>query len=125
MPRKFLKRYLPDHKSLREQWYLRPFQALLHDPLGMPDHLQILEFLPDHGELNFTISFGREVELAASHTVEGNPMRFTVGTRALTVDDAWRTAMPPRDRAALTALTLPGLVRYGYPLRTGERRGTP
>lgn len=32
MPRKFLKRYLPDHKSLREQWYLRPFQALLHDP---------------------------------------------------------------------------------------------
>ena len=32
MPRKFLKRYLPDHRSLREQWYLRPFQALLHDP---------------------------------------------------------------------------------------------
>lgn len=32
MPRKFLKRYLPDHKSIREQWYLRPFEALLHDP---------------------------------------------------------------------------------------------
>lgn len=32
MPRKFLKRYLPDPHSLREQWYLRPFQALLHDP---------------------------------------------------------------------------------------------
>lgn len=32
MPRKFLKRYLPDHKTLREQWYLRPFRALLHDP---------------------------------------------------------------------------------------------
>ena len=32
MPRKFLKRYLPDHRTLREQWYLRPFQALLHDP---------------------------------------------------------------------------------------------
>lgn len=32
MPRKFLKRHLPDHKALREQWYLRPFQALLHDP---------------------------------------------------------------------------------------------
>lgn len=32
MPRKFLKRYLPDHKAVREQWFLRPFQALLHDP---------------------------------------------------------------------------------------------
>ncbi|MDX1443842.1 MAG: DUF2062 domain-containing protein [Gammaproteobacteria bacterium] len=32
MPRKFLRRHLPDHKALREQWYLRPFRALLHDP---------------------------------------------------------------------------------------------
>lgn len=32
MPRKFLKRHLPDHKELRQQWYLRPFNALLHDP---------------------------------------------------------------------------------------------
>lgn len=32
MPRKFLKRHLPDHKALHEQWYLRPFRALLHDP---------------------------------------------------------------------------------------------
>lgn len=32
MPRKFLKRYLPDQESVHEQWYLRPFRALLHDP---------------------------------------------------------------------------------------------
>lgn len=32
MPRKFLKRYMPDHEALKRQWYLRPFQALLHDP---------------------------------------------------------------------------------------------
>src|SRR5690606_1758337 len=32
MPRKFIKRYLPDHRTVREQWFLRPFQALLHDP---------------------------------------------------------------------------------------------
>lgn len=32
MPRKFLKRYLPEPKAIREQWYLRPFRALLHDP---------------------------------------------------------------------------------------------
>lgn len=32
MPRKFIKRYLPDHDTVRKQWFLRPFQALLHDP---------------------------------------------------------------------------------------------
>ena len=32
MPRKFLKRYLPDQQSVHDQWYLRPFRALLHDP---------------------------------------------------------------------------------------------
>lgn len=32
MPRKFLKRYLPDHRQLNGAWYLRPFSALLHDP---------------------------------------------------------------------------------------------
>jgi hypothetical protein len=63
---------------------------------------------------------GREVELLPSHTVEGNPMRFSFGRRTLRVDDAWRTSMSARERAALTALTFPGLVRYGYPLRTGS-----
>ena len=32
MPRKFIRRYVPDHKTMREQWFLRPFAALLHDP---------------------------------------------------------------------------------------------
>lgn len=32
MPRKFLRRYMPDPEVLKRQWYLRPFNALLHDP---------------------------------------------------------------------------------------------
>ncbi|HET9679351.1 MAG TPA: DUF2062 domain-containing protein [Gammaproteobacteria bacterium] len=32
MPRKFFKRFLPEHKDLKERWYLRPFKALIQDP---------------------------------------------------------------------------------------------
>jgi uncharacterized protein (DUF2062 family) len=32
MPRRFLKRALPDHKKLREMWFMRPFAALLRHP---------------------------------------------------------------------------------------------
>ena len=32
MPRRFLKRVLPQRNAIHEQWYLRPFRALLHDP---------------------------------------------------------------------------------------------
>jgi uncharacterized protein (DUF2062 family) len=32
MPRQFLKRILPQRNALHEQWYLRPFRALLNDP---------------------------------------------------------------------------------------------
>ena len=36
MPRKFLKKLMPDrhelHARLHKKWYMRPFQTLLHDP---------------------------------------------------------------------------------------------
>jgi uncharacterized protein len=32
MPRRFLKRILPDHRTLREKWFMRPFAALLRHP---------------------------------------------------------------------------------------------
>lgn len=32
MPRKLIRRYLPDPEAMRQQWFLRPFEALLHDP---------------------------------------------------------------------------------------------
>lgn len=32
MPRKFLKRFLPEHRDLHERWYLRPLKALMQDP---------------------------------------------------------------------------------------------
>ncbi len=53
-------------------------------------------------------------DLSASHTVSGNPMRFSTGRIAIRRDERWRAAMPAAHRRAVTALTLPLLARYGY-----------
>lgn len=56
----------------------------------------------------------REVKLGVSHTVSGNPNRFETGAVELRHDREWREKMEPRDRALVTALTLPLIKRYGY-----------
>lgn len=57
---------------------------------------------------------GSRVELGPSHGLSGNPSRFRSGSLEVRRDDDWRAAMPPGDRAVVTALTLPLLVAYGY-----------
>jgi len=74
--------------------------------------------LPDDGRLDFLD--GRSVQLHASHTVAGNPMRFRVGPIDLRRDDAWRDRLPRDQRRLTTVLTLPLLAGYGY-LRRGDR----
>ena len=56
----------------------------------------------------------REVKLGVSHTVSGNPNRFETGAVELRSDQEWVSNMNPRDRALVTALTLPLLKHYGY-----------
>ena len=62
----------------------------------------------------------RGVELGVSHTVAGNPNRFRSGLVQLRPDDEWASRMRPRDKALATLLTLPLLVRYGYPVSTDD-----
>ncbi len=54
------------------------------------------------------------VALAASHGVGGSRTRFDEGVIELHLDDAWRSALPARDRWTVTAVTLPQLIGYGY-----------
>ena len=58
----------------------------------------------------------REVELGANHTPSGNPNRFWSGPVRLHLDDEWAHRMRLRDKTLVTLLTLPLLVRYGYPV---------
>jgi hypothetical protein len=60
----------------------------------------------------------REVSLSPNHTVDGNPMRFSVGSVGLRVDDEWVRSMPSRDRFWVTTLTAPMLRGYGYRRQT-------
>lgn len=57
---------------------------------------------------------GHDVMLPASHGISGNPSRFTTGTVRIRSDQSWRQALRPNQRAAVTALGLPGLLRNGY-----------
>jgi hypothetical protein len=65
---------------------------------------------------------GSRLVLGAHHSVGGNPMRFSRGTVEVRLDDAWRDALPARDRRIVTVLTWPLLVAYRYLLL---RRGSP
>lgn len=62
----------------------------------------------------------REVKLGVNHNIWGNPNRFQTGLVRLRRDDEWDSRMRPRDKSLVTLLTLPLLVRYGYPVTTGN-----
>ena len=53
------------------------------------------------------------ITLAPGHSAAGNPDRFQSEVR-IKPDTEWQTKMPPLDRAVVTALTFPLLLRYGY-----------
>ena len=60
----------------------------------------------------------RTVELNGNHTAWGNPSRFKTGTVEIRYDDEWMSKLKRLDRLAPTALSLPLMLRYRYPLRT-------
>lgn len=60
----------------------------------------------------------RTVELGAHHTLAGNPARFSTGVVELrSGDEEWRARQSAREKLMATALALPFLRRYGYPLK--------
>jgi Sulfotransferase family len=58
----------------------------------------------------------RTVNLGPNHTVSGNADRFRIGQVLLRPDVEWLRKMRATDRILTTVLTLPLLVRYGYPV---------
>jgi UDP-N-acetylglucosamine transferase subunit ALG13 len=81
----------------------------------------VLAFLdrPDDGHaLDFVD--GGTLSLDPSHTVAGNPMRFSSGRLKVVPDEAWRSALPTGQQRVVRALTLPLRGRYGYAGRRPE-----
>lgn len=59
-----------------------------------------------------------EIELGLNHTVWGNPGRIRNGPTTVREDASWTEQLSLRHRLLVTALTLPLLRRYQYPLLT-------
>jgi hypothetical protein len=57
------------------------------------------------------------VTLSPNHTVAGHWVRAYSGRVELWRDEAWRTQQPRQERMIATALSLPFLIRYRYPIR--------
>lgn len=55
------------------------------------------------------------LRLDTVHTVSGNPSRFDTGDVVVRRDEKWRSAMPWRQKALVTALTAPVMAAYRYP----------
>ena len=51
-----------------------------------------------------------------SHCLSGNPLSFRQGEITVRPDVEWHGGLPRRDAWLVTVLTLPLLLRYGYPL---------
>lgn len=94
------------------------YEDFVDDPVGSLVHVTDALGLPLLPADLPRIEAGR-VSLRASHGLSGNPARFVSGVVELRRDDAWARSMPAGDRAVATALTLPLLLAYGYPVAPG------
>jgi hypothetical protein len=88
------------------------YEDFVADPESELRRVLAFAGIPADVELDFLS--GNEVDLRVTHTVAGNPMRFREGRERLVRDDVWRSDMPAHARQLVTALTFPGLLRYGY-----------
>jgi len=59
---------------------------------------------------------GLTADLGTSHGLSGNPGRYDIGRVRLRPDTRWQDGLPARDRRLVTAICLPLLPAYGYPV---------
>ena len=86
--------------------------------------LRIRELVGDDwSDINF-FSGDNKVRLNANHTVSGNPNRFQKGDVQILPDDEWQGKMAKGQKLAVTALTWPLLLNYGY-LRSSSAKTSP
>jgi len=110
-----LRRQLPPHR-----WLFVRYEDFAAEP--RPTVARMLELLSLSAHPPF--DGDRTVTLGSNHIVAGNPSRFRTGPVRIRADTEWKREMTQRDQATVAALTLPLLVKYGYPLRI-PRPGGP
>ncbi len=101
-----------------ERWLSISYEDFAERPRATVD--RILDLIGEPGPAPFVND--DTVLLGKNHNLSGNPSRFDTGEVRIVPDYRWMQDMPSRDQAAVTAATLPFLIRFGYPLvaRAGE-----
>lgn len=97
-----------------ERYMRLRYEDLVQNPQPVVE--SILEFV-DEKEAKLPFLDERRVSLNTVHTFSGNPNRFHGGTVKIEPDDAWNSDMSYYRQMMVSALTWPGLLRYGYRLR--------
>ncbi len=92
-------------------------EDVVTDPARELRRIADLAGLP--ADVALPVSADKVAHLTASHTVSGNPMRFRTGDVRVVADQTWQTETDCRTRATVTALSLPLLHHFGYPVRAG------
>jgi hypothetical protein len=93
------------------------YDLLARDPASVLRELADLMDEPA-GDLRFLTS--EAATLVPTHSVGGNPVRMISGAVVIQPDEEWRQEIAPRDRWVSTALALPLLHRYGFPVRAAD-----
>lgn len=88
------------------------YEDLVAAPRAQVERLALFAGLDGGDALDFVGP--SSVRLGMPHSVSGNPMRFSVGTIDVRLDDEWRARLPRRDRLTVTAVAAPLLAAYGY-----------
>lgn len=102
-----------------ERYMLLRYEDFVEDPRGSVE--SILRFVGEE-EAESPFIGEREIALGVSHTFSGNPDRLQGGTVKIKSDEEWKSSLSVTRQAAVTTLTWPELIKYGYPLwsRRGE-----
>jgi hypothetical protein len=105
-----------------KQYALLRYEDLVNNPrkslLGVFTDLEI-----EQPSLDFLD--GSHASLKTSHTVSGNPVRFTNKEIKIAPDIEWQHAMARRHKWLVTLITWPRLLKYGYfKKEAGRKDGT-
>jgi hypothetical protein len=89
------------------------YERLIEEPRARVDAILRWAAL-DHDPGALAFIDDDAVTLEPTHTVAGNPMRFTQGRLELRRDEKWRDALDPRAQRVVGTLTWPLMRAYGY-----------
>lgn len=100
------------------------YQLLRYEDMAQEPHESLRQLAGRLGEpASAPRGEGATMDLGPTHTVCGNPSRFSSGPVQLLEDDRWLHEMGTRARLLATLPALPLLARYGYSRRKPAAAG--